>query len=154
MGPNDQALDWHEPHWSQPQQSPPLVSPNIEELMHSSHSPVRPTHQNTRHTSNMSTGHRSDISEIGSSDPGRPAHNRQLSDNSVSDATSLPGSQDGSNVETSNREHTTISIGTMSGRISTVREVEEHNTADDVVSPLLGEENDGIQRQHNLTELE
>jgi hypothetical protein len=152
MGPNDQGLQWHETHWSQPQQSPPLVSPNIDGLMYSQ-SPTRPTHQNTRHTSNLSTGYRSDISEIGSSDPGRPAHNRQLSDNSVSDAVSLPGSQDGSNMESSNREHASTAVTTMSGRITTVREVEEHNTTENVVSPLR-EEFAGTQRQHNVTELE
>lgn len=102
----------------------------------------------------MSTGYRSDISEIGSSDPGRPAHNRQVSDNSISDVASVPGSQDGSNVETSNREYTTTTSGTMSGRITTVREVEEHTATETVVSPLL-EEHDGVQRQRNhLTELE
>ncbi|KUL85884.1 hypothetical protein ZTR_06378 [Talaromyces verruculosus] len=154
MGPNDQGLQWHETQWSQPQKSPPLVSPNIDGMMYGSQSPTRPTHQNTRHTSNMSTGYRSDISEIGSSDPGQPAHNRQLSDNSVSDAASVPGSQDGSNVETSNREYTATTSATMSGRITTVREVEEHNATETAVSPLV-EEHDGIQRQRNhLTELE
>lgn len=102
----------------------------------------------------MSTGYRSDISEIGSSDPGRPAHNRQVSDNSVSDVTSVPGSQDGSNVESSNREYTATNSATMSGRITTVREDEEHNATEIVVSPLV-EEHDEIQRQRNhLTELE
>lgn len=154
MGPNDQGLQWHETHWSQAQQSPPLVSPNIDEMMYSSHSPVRPTRQNTRHTSNMSTGYRSDISEIGSSDPGLPTHNRQLSDNSVSDAASVRGPQDGSNIETSNREHTSTALSVMSGRITTVREVEEHNAAETAVGPL-DEELDGLQQQSNhLTELE
>lgn len=172
---NDHAQPWSELHWSQPERSPPLVSPNIDGLIYNNHydgglpSPgpsvesglARPTQQNIRHTSNYSSGHRSDefnISEIGSSDLGRPAHLRQTSDNSVSDANSIPASQEGSATDLPTREQTTTTtmttgVATRRDRFSTVDEIDETDPPERITAPLR-EYYGNPHAQNNSTELE
>lgn len=124
--------------WSQPEISPPLVSPNIGELMDrdpqdsalptpaSAVGPpkMRPTQSRTRRISDRSdeTG----ISELDASDSVRPPHSRHLSDNSISDDTSLGGASEGNSVQTGSAgERRPQSPGTA--RIQTVHEVDEPN---------------------------
>ncbi|CRG87843.1 Cytochrome c oxidase subunit 1 [Talaromyces islandicus] len=130
------SRDWSRSSWSQPEISPPLVSPNIGELMErdpldsnstlptpaSAVGPptMRPTQSRTRRISDRSDG--TSISELDASDSGRPPHSRQLSDNSISDV----GASDGNSVQTSSgMERRPQSPG--AGHIQTVHEVEEPN---------------------------
>jgi hypothetical protein len=171
IGSTTQGPQWSDMHWSQPQVSPPLVSPNIDERMFQSHfdstvptsGPIVET-STTRHTqryiphSDLSSGHRSDesnISEIGSSDIGRPAHIRQVSDNSVSDTNSISASQDGSNTTevSGTREQTATVVTIMRDRIHTVHEVDEIDGPEREIGPL-DESSDVSRRQRNVTELE
>lgn len=129
--------------WSQPELSPPLVSPNIGELMDrdpldsalptpaSAVGPptMRPTQARTRRISDRSdeTG----VSELDASDSVRPPHSRHMSDNSISDDTSLGGASEGGSVQTGFAgERRPQSPSTA--RIQTVHEVDEPNSSSTV----------------------
>lgn len=124
------SSEWNRSSWSQPEISPPLVSPNIGELMErdpldsslptpaSAVGPptMRPTQSRTRRISDRSD----EISELDSTDPGRPPHSRQISDNSISDENSIGGASD---VQPGDRRPQSPT----SARIQTVHEVDETN---------------------------
>jgi hypothetical protein len=135
------SRDWSRSSWSQPEISPPLVSPSIGELMErdpldsnstlptpaSAVGPptMRPTQARTRRISDRSdeTG----ISELDASDSGRPPHSRQLSDNSVSDIdNSLVSASDGNSVQAGLGGERRPQSPAMA-RIQTVHEVDEPN---------------------------
>lgn len=126
MSQDAQSLRGNEGQWSYSPRSPQLVSPNIDEMMGSGPSPVRPRPPNFRHTSsNLSTGHLSDdstLSEMGPSEPSRPPQSSHASGNSTSDQASAAVLETSSQLEGTSREWTSTATEGMSRRISTVLE--------------------------------
>lgn len=126
MSQDAQSLRGNEGQWSYSSRSPQLVSPNIDELMGSGPSPVRPRPPNFRHTSsNLSTGHfnhDSTLSEMGPSEPSRPPQSSHASDNSTLDQASVAVLETSSQLESTSREWASTAIESMSRRISTVLE--------------------------------
>lgn len=159
---SDFSPPWNDMQGPPRQASPTPASPNIDRVLsqggtiaEAATTKRSSSQRYRRHLSNRSDrSDASNVSEIASSDIMRPPHHRQLSDNSVSDTTSLPASsQDGSasaTTEMSSRDQTmTTAVSAMRDRIHTVHEVDELNTPEQEL-----ESNDGLRRQRHVTELE
>ncbi|KAH8701598.1 hypothetical protein BGW36DRAFT_404554 [Talaromyces proteolyticus] len=162
---------WSRSSWSHSEVSPPLASPSIGELMErdpldsalptpqSAIGPptMRPTLAHTRHISDRSD--ETSVSELEAPSPRRPAHNRQGSDNSVSDANSITIASETNSSNTfapEDRQAQSPSPARIE-RIQTVHEVDEPDSpglAARLVREWDAESVSSQARNHGRSELE